>query len=83
MGKKSSVRITFCAKQVNQCPHHGDVAQKNTFIIEHFPVAASEYCVYSFLELKRVDVSLKKKKMNFNKEALKKTLIILYRTKNK
>ena len=35
------------------------------------------------LELKRVDMHLKKKKMNFYKETPKKTLTILYRTKNK
>ena len=50
---------------------------------EHLPVAASGYCVYFLLELKGIDVRLKKKKMNFYKEILKKTLIILYRAKNK
>ena len=81
MGKQSSVRITFCAKQVNQCPHLGDVAEKNTFITEHFPVVASGFCVYSFLELKRVDVSLKKTKVNFDKEALNENfhIFVLFR----
>ena len=61
---------------VNQCPHYGEVAQKNTFFTEHLPVAASGYCVSFLLELKRVDVCLKKKKI-FRES--KKTLIILYR----
>ena len=33
---------------VNQCPHHGDVAEKNTFFTEHLTVPASGYCVYCF-----------------------------------
>ena len=41
------------------------------------------HCVYFRSELKRVDVRLKRKKMKFYKETMKKTLIILYRTKNK
>ena len=55
----------------------------NIFFTEHLPVAVSGYCVYFLLELKRTDVHLKKKKMKFYKETFKKTLIILYRTKNK
>ena len=35
-------------------------------------MAASGYCVYFLLELKRVDVRLKKREMNFYKETLKK-----------
>ena len=33
-----------------------------SFFTEHLPVAASGFCVYFLLELKRVDVHLKKKK---------------------
>ena len=73
MGKNSLLwEQSFYAKQVNQCPHHGDVAQKNTFLQNISPVAASGYCVYFLLELKRVDVRLKKREMNFYKETLKK-----------
>ena len=43
---------------LNQCPHHGDVAKKNTFFTKHLPVTTSEYCVYFLLELKGVDVRL-------------------------
>ena len=56
--------------------------KKNTFT-EHLLVAACGYCVYFLLELKRVDVRLEKKRLKFCKETLKKTLIILHRTKNK
>ena len=41
----------------------------DTFFTEYLPVVASGYCAYFLLELKRVDVRLKKKKMNFYKEA--------------
>ena len=41
-----------------------------------------EIASYFLLELEKVDMCLKKK-MKFYKEILKKTLIILYRTKNK
>ena len=51
--------------------------KKNTFFTEHLPL------VDFVLELKKKDMPLKKKKMKFYKETLKKTLIILYRTKNK
>ena len=51
--------------------------KKNTFFTEHLPL------VDFVLELKKVDMPLKKKKMKFYKETLKKTLIILHRTKNK
>ena len=40
----------------------------DTFFTEYLPVVASGYCTYFLLELKRVDVRLKKKKMNFYKE---------------
>ena len=43
----------------------------------------SGYRVYFVLELKKVDAHLKKKKIEFYKETLKKTLIILHKTKNK
>ena len=55
--------------------------KKNTFFTEHLQLADSKYSVYFLLELKKVDVHLKKE-MKFYKETLKKTLIILYRTKN-
>ena len=57
-----------------------DVAKKNTFFTEHLPLGDSPISVYFLLELKKVDMRLKKK-MKFYKETLKKTLIILYRTK--
>ena len=41
----------------------------DTFFTEYLPVVASGYCVYFLLELRRVDVRLKRKKMNFYKEA--------------
>ena len=57
--------------------------KKSTFFTEHLPLADSPISVYFLLELKKVDMRLKKKKMKFYKETLKKTLIILHRTKNK
>ena len=57
--------------------------KQNTFFTEHLPLANSSIRVYFLLELKKVGMHLKKKKMKFYKETLKKTLIILYRTKNK
>ena len=57
--------------------------KKKTFFTEHLPLADSPIDVYFLLELKKVDMLLKKKKMKFYKETLKKTLIILHRTKNK
>ena len=59
------------------------MAKKNNFFTEHLPLADSSISVYFLLELRKVDMPLKKKKMKFYKETLKKTLIILYRTKNK
>ena len=56
-----------------------DVAKKNTFFTEHLPLGDSPISVYFLLELKKVDMRLKKK-MKFYKETLKKTQI-LYRTK--
>ena len=35
--------------------------KKKTFLPEHLPVAGSRYCVYFLLELKRVDMGLKRK----------------------
>ena len=55
---------------------------KEHLFTEHLPLADSGYRVYFLLELKEVDVHLKKT-MRFYKETLKKALIILYRTKNK
>ena len=77
------MRITFLCKTVNQCPEHGDVPKKNNFFTEHLPLADSSISVYFLLELRKVDMPLKKKKMKFYKETLKKTLIVLYTTKNK
>ena len=57
--------------------------KKILFFIEHLPLADSPISVYFLLKKKKVDMRLKKKKMKFYKETLKKTLIILYRTKNK
>ena len=57
--------------------------KKILFFIEHLPLADSPISVYFLLKMKKVDMRLKKKKMKFYKETLKKTLIILYRTKNK
>ena len=71
------------AKQVNQYPEHGHVAKKNNFFREHLSLADPLISVYFLLELKKVNMLSKKKKMKFYKEALKKTLVILYRTKNK
>ena len=71
--------LTSC--QINQCPQDGDVAEKNTFSTEHLPLADSPISVYFLLELKNVDMCLKKKKTKFYKETLKKTPIILYRTR--
>ena len=56
------------------------MAKKNTFFTEHLPLAYSPISVYFLLELKKVDMRLKKKKMRFYKETFKK---ILYRTTNK
>ena len=54
------------------------MAKKNTFFTEHLPFADSPISVYFLLELKKADMRLKKNKMKFYKEILKKTLIILY-----
>ena len=43
----------------------------------------SGYSVCFLLKLKKVDVRLKKKKIKFYKETLKKTIIMLHKTKNK
>ena len=59
------------------------MAKKNTFFTERLPLADSPIRVYFLLELKKVDMRLKKKEMKFYKETLKKTLIVLYTTKNK
>ena len=57
--------------------------KKNNFFTEHLPLVDSPINVYFVLELKKVDMRLKKKKMKFYKETLKETLIILHKTKNK
>ena len=57
--------------------------KKEHLFTEQLPLADFRYSVYFLLELKKVDVRLKNKKMKFYKETMKKTLIILYRTKNK
>ena len=84
MGKKQSpVRLTFLSKIGQPAPTYEDVLQNNILFTEYLPLAASGYYVYFLLELKRVDVHLQRKRMNFYKETLKKTQIILYRTKDK
>ena len=61
-----------------------DTWQKRTpFFTEHLPLTDSGYRVYFLLELKKVDAYLKKKKIEFYKETLKKAIIILHKTKNK
>ena len=47
------------------------MAKKNTFLTEHLPLADFPISVYFLLELKKVDVRFKKKKMKFCKEKLK------------
>ena len=42
------MKITFRAKQVNQCPEHGDMLKKNSFFTEHIPLADSPVSVYFF-----------------------------------
>ena len=59
------------------------MTKKNTFFTEHLPLTDSGYSVCFLLKLKKVDVRLKKKKIKFYKETLKKTIIMLHRTKNK
>ena len=44
---------------------------KNTFLTEHRPLADFPISFYFLLELKKVDVRFKKKKMKFYKETLK------------
>ena len=47
--KQSFVRISFRAKQVNQCPHHGGVTKKNIFFTEHLLLPGSRHSVlFSF-----------------------------------
>ena len=58
-------------------------ANVQNIFTKHLSLTDSPISVYFLLELKKVDMRLKKKKMKFYKETLKKTLIILYRTKNK
>ena len=54
--------------------------QKRTHFLQNiFP--DSPISVYIILELKKVDMRLKKKTMKFYKETLKETLIVLYRIK--
>ena len=58
--------------------------QKEHIFTGHISLADSPISIYFVLELNKVDMRLKKKKkMKFYKETLKKTLIILYTTKNK
>ena len=46
---QSPMRITFCTKQVNQCPHHREVTKKNIFFTELFPLADSRHsALFSF-----------------------------------
>ena len=59
------------------------MAKKNTFFTEHLPLSDSPISFFFLLELKKVDMHLKKKKVKLYKETLKKTQIILFRTKNK
>ena len=47
------------------------MAKKNNVFTEHPALADSRSSVYFLLELKKVDVRLKKKKMKFYKETLK------------
>ena len=47
------------------------MAKKNTFLTEHLPLVDFLITVYFLLELKKVDVRFKKKKMKFYKETLK------------
>ena len=47
------------------------MAKKNTFLTEHRPLADFPISIYFLLELKKVDVRFKKKKMKFYKETLK------------
>ena len=43
------MRISFRAKQVNQCPHHGGVTKKNIFFTEHLLLPGSRHSVlFSF-----------------------------------
>ena len=58
-------------------------ANVQNIFTKYLSLTDSPISVYFLLELKKVDMRLKKKKMKFYKETLKKTLIILYRTKNK
>ena len=83
MGKKQSenVRITFLCKTSQAMSAARRRGTKEHLFYRTF--LSGYYCAYFLLELKRVDVRLKKKKMNFYKETLKKILIILKRTKNK
>ena len=60
-----------------------ETSQKEHIFTGHISLADSPISIYFVLELKKVDMRLKKKKMKFYKETLKKTLIILHRTKNK
>ena len=53
--------------------HNKEMWKKNTFLIEHLPLADSRYNVCFLLELKKIDVRLKKKEMKFYKETLKRT----------
>ena len=43
----------------------GRHGKKEHFFAEHLPLADSRYSAYFLLELKKVDVRLKKKKMKF------------------
>ena len=47
------------------------MAKKNTFLTEHLPLADFPISVYFLLELKKVDVRFKKKKMKCYKETRK------------
>ena len=79
------MRITFSCRTgqpLSRTRRRGK-KKKNTFFTEHLPLAEFPISVDFLLELKKVDMRLKKKKMKFYKETLKKTKIILYRTKNK
>ena len=53
----------FRPEQVNQCPGHGDVSKKNSFFTEHLPLADFPISVYFLLELEKVEMRLKKKKI--------------------
>ena len=81
--KQSPVRITFSYKTGQPMSTTCGCGKKEHLFTEQLPLADFRYSLYFLLELKKVDVRLKKKKMKFYKETMKKTRLILYRTKNK